>query len=75
MSRVTIHPKPRVYSFEVNGYGFVCQMDWRSDEGLRPIDILIRDLEECVAQLKSMPEFKVVPPFSLPPLAPEDTTK
>ncbi len=71
MAKIIIQPSPRVYNFQVNGMNFVCQIDWRADEGIHPQQILIWDLEECLEQLRLMPHFKVEEPFRLPPLKPD----
>lgn len=70
--KLIIKPSPRVYSFVVNGMEFQCFVDWREDAGIYPQQILIRDLEECLEQLKIMPRFRVEEQFKLPPLKPEE---
>ena len=73
MVKLTISSAPRVYNFNVNGMSFLCQIDWREDAGIHPKDILIRDLEGCLEQLKTMPVFKISEPFQLPPLKDDGT--
>lgn len=72
MAKITVRSNPRVYNFDINGTLFTCQIDWKENLGVRPIDILISELEECLEQLKMMPQFSIDKPFSLPPLKPED---
>ena len=72
MAKITISPSPRVYSFLVNGMSFECQIDWREDMGVHPQQILMRDLEECLEQLRTIPIFKIKEPFKLPPLNPNE---
>ena len=70
MAKVTIKPTPRQYNFNIGGYDFQCFVDWKSDLGVHPIEMLI-DLEECLAQLRVMPRSKVEEAFKLPPLSPD----
>ena len=56
---------PRNYDFVVNGYGFKIIVSPWNDDNIHPRDILIKDLETCVEELKRA---EVVKPFVLPPL-------
>lgn len=74
MPKLEITPALRTYSFTVNGYTFRFSMEWKAEDGISAKDVLLRDLEECVAQLRAMPEFSVKEPFTLPPVNPNDTS-
>ena len=71
MPKIIVQSIPREYSFDINGQRFICLIEWKPEKNIRPVDILMRDLEDCLNQLRSMPEFKVEKSFELPPLNPE----
>jgi len=68
MAKITIQSQPRVYNFTIDTVSYVCQMEWKDTFGVRPVDILITELEECLEQLKRMPNFKTEEQFKLPPI-------
>ena len=72
IKEIKIIPRPQAYKFTKGGYDFICEMTWRNEINVHPIDALICDLEECIIQLKHVPKFKIEKPFELPPLKPEN---
>ncbi len=59
MTKIIVQQNPRIYDFRVNNMQFICQIEFYDEIGLEPIDILIRDLQNCTEQLKKMTQFKL----------------
>ena len=72
MSKIKVRGLGRSYTFLVNQVEFQCQVDWKEENDLAPVDILIRDLEDIIVQLRKSPQFKVEKPFTLPPTNPNE---
>ena len=70
--RIEIRQMPLRYKFIKNNMEFTCEMTWRDEKQVDVVNALIADLEECILQLKQVPQFKVEKPFELPPMRPED---
>ena len=67
MARVQVEQSPRVYTFEIDNQKFVIQVQYRDHKGMRPVDILMCEIEEVVDALKAMYTFEEKKPFKLPP--------
>ena len=58
MAKIIVQQSPRVYDFRVNNLQFICQIEFEDEVNIAPIDILLKDLQNCTEQLKKMTQFK-----------------
>jgi len=56
---ITVQQNPMTFSFDINGFRFVCQPPFRNTIGKHPLDILIGNLEDVIKELKSMERFEI----------------
>lgn len=82
MPKLTIIPSARRYTFSINGYDFIVDVEHKDYHNAHPIDILICELEAVIGTIKGTPRFKLQEPlqlkskpFELPPVNPENTDK
>ena len=55
--KIEIKQQPRVYNFSVNGVSFSFTIDGKKEDSIMtPKEILIKDLESCLEELKKQVE-------------------
>ncbi len=59
MAKIIVQQKPRIYSFVINNMEFICQAEFEDEASMQPINILIKDLQNCIEQLKRMTQLKL----------------